>query len=118
MGSSVLEGTDVLTEYKGVSVRVTPNKLTGSDSLNGVEWDGTTTLSGGYWRAHYSWQGHAWGDWNDVGEWAHPVALRKVKGVWEFAIMSPTWTDEFHPIKDYAAYVPPGPSCADVSTIR
>src|SRR5271157_2071175 len=79
------EALDGYIEYKNVHWTTTPKPISQADSLNGVQWRGTTTLTAVACRWAAS-KGAEWQPWaNGTGTQDPSVDATKINGVWTIA---------------------------------
>lgn len=78
---------DVIFQYKDLEIETKPGKITEADTLNGIEWKGTSYLKPSAYR-YYNYKTKKWTDWSN-GVPPQPAVyanLIKQRGEWSVGI--------------------------------
>ena len=82
-GQDNRQAVDQIYEFREVSIRTKPRKLTDADKQNGIEWSGDANLES---KTSRILTGDKWGPWREGSIWLNSEKMEKVNGQWKFGV--------------------------------
>ena len=77
------QAVDQIYEFRDLSIRTKPRKLTDADKQNGIEWTGDANLESKTSRVL---TGDKWGPWREGSIWLNSEKMQKTNGQWKFGV--------------------------------
>jgi hypothetical protein len=83
-GKDNRQAVDQIYEFRDLSIRIKPRKLTDADKQNGIEWTGDANLESKISRVL---TGDKWGPWREGSIWLNSETMQKTNGQWKFGVV-------------------------------
>jgi hypothetical protein len=83
-GKDNRQAVDQIYEFRDLSIKTKPRKLTDADKQNGIEWTGDANLESKTSRVL---TGDKWGAWREGSIWLNSETMQKTNGQWKFGVV-------------------------------